>query len=168
MNIPDKFVQYLVEFHAKRDYFECHELLEEFWKESGDDEFSELWVGFIQVAVGQYHDRRGNKRGARLMYESAVHKLLKYIPEQFGVSITSIIQQINNRLKDMDLAYTDFQFEFNDIELERHCKQLAESQGLQWGISSSNVSDYIVHRHIRRNRTDVIQARKDALDRKMQ
>ncbi|WP_260405419.1 DUF309 domain-containing protein, partial [Paenibacillus sp. 598K] len=63
---PDDYIQYLIEFHVTRDYFECHELLEEYWKEQpGDDPFYDTWVGLIQIAVSQYHHRRSNHRGAR-------------------------------------------------------------------------------------------------------
>lgn len=32
---PAEYLEYLVYFHADRDYFECHEILEEYWKEQG-------------------------------------------------------------------------------------------------------------------------------------
>lgn len=30
---PEAYVAFLHEFHTTRDYFECHEILEEYWKE---------------------------------------------------------------------------------------------------------------------------------------
>lgn len=31
---PEAYIEYLAEFHGSRDYFECHELLEEHWKKT--------------------------------------------------------------------------------------------------------------------------------------
>ena len=31
------YIDYLVHFHGDRDYFECHELLEEHWKKTKED-----------------------------------------------------------------------------------------------------------------------------------
>ena len=39
---PEAFISYLIEFHATRDYFECHELLEEYWKAHPGDPLAGL------------------------------------------------------------------------------------------------------------------------------
>ena len=33
MVYPEAYIEYLMYFHGNRDYFECHEVLEEYWKE---------------------------------------------------------------------------------------------------------------------------------------
>ncbi|MCD2486520.1 DUF309 domain-containing protein, partial [Staphylococcus aureus] len=48
---PKAYIDYLVEFHATRDYFECHEILEEYWKEDPPKKRKRYWVGFIELAV---------------------------------------------------------------------------------------------------------------------
>ena len=68
---PEAYIDYLLYFHAQRDYFECHEVMEEFWKEHPGDIRSRTYVALIQIAVGMYHIRRGNRNGAVKMLQSA-------------------------------------------------------------------------------------------------
>jgi len=35
---PEPYLEYLIQFHAERDYFECHEILEEYWKSAPANE----------------------------------------------------------------------------------------------------------------------------------
>ncbi|KPC99353.1 hypothetical protein LR69_02339 [Geobacillus sp. BCO2] len=58
---PNAYIEYLVHFHSDRDYFECHEILEEHWKQDGRNKG---WLVLIQMAVAFYHYRRGNTSGA--------------------------------------------------------------------------------------------------------
>ena len=60
MNFPQKYIEYLVHFHGDRDYFECHEILEEYWKKIDNGNKESIWVGLIQLAVANYHHRRKN------------------------------------------------------------------------------------------------------------
>lgn len=55
--------EYVYYFEYLRDYFECHELLEEFWKNKPEFTKQDFEVGLILLATGQYHMRRGNITG---------------------------------------------------------------------------------------------------------
>ncbi len=72
---PKAYIDYLVEFHATRDYFECHEILEEFWKEDPPKKRKRYWVGFIQLAVALYHHRRQNTAGAKRLMANSIRIL---------------------------------------------------------------------------------------------
>src|SRR4051812_35918732 len=69
---PEAFVHYMAHFHGDRDYFECHEILEEHWKEHDKGNKDSIWVAFIQLAVGCYHHRRGNVSGASRTLQKAL------------------------------------------------------------------------------------------------
>jgi predicted metal-dependent hydrolase len=69
---PKEYLQYLIHFHGNRDYFECHEILEEFWKKKDPRNKHSIWVGFIQLAVSNYHHRRGNFKGAQKTLKKAL------------------------------------------------------------------------------------------------
>lgn len=170
MIYPNAFISYLIEFHATRDYFECHELLEEYWKEHPDDGLSDFWVGHIQVAVGQYHERRGNFRGARLMYESAIVKLSNYAPIMLGLDLMELISQLEQHITACEekSAYEDIQIDIVDTHLLALCKEATLQRGLEWGMSSKQVNDDVIHRHKLRDRSDVITARHEALQNKRQ
>jgi len=168
MIYPVEYINYLIEFHATRDYFECHELLEEYWKEHPDDGYEQFWLGCIQVAVGQYHERRQNLRGARLMYESAINKFERLPQVVMGLELRNIIEQLQQHVKacELQLPYIDMQFKIVDLQLTKRCQQEAAQRNLSWGISSEEVEDHIIHRHTLRDRTDVITARQKALEEK--
>ncbi|RIX53574.1 DUF309 domain-containing protein [Paenibacillus nanensis] len=166
MGYPDAYIAYLVEFHATRDFFECHELLEEYWKAHPDDGNSSLWVGLIQTAVGQYHERRGNLRGAAMMYEQALAKLSASDLERFGIDKKSLIRQLGERIKVAGGGkrnYADMELQLTDPALKARCAALCKERGLLWGASSPQDNEWIVHRHLKRDRTDVIAAREAAL-----
>lgn len=166
MVYPDAYVAYLVEFHATRDYFECHELLEEYWKEHPNDGKGEIWVGLIQLAVGQYHERRGNLRGAAMMYEQALAKLSKSELEPLGLDRESLLQQLETRKQTVANGireYADMELTLVHKPLKEQCVQLCEQRGLQWGIASPFHDESIIHRHLKRDRTEVIAAREAAL-----
>lgn len=66
------YVEFVFYFNVERDYFECHEVLEELWLEEGR---SPLLQGLLQVAVGLYHHANGNVSGAVKLLTAALEKL---------------------------------------------------------------------------------------------
>ncbi|RKQ88716.1 DUF309 domain-containing protein [Brockia lithotrophica] len=55
--------------YAKGEYFDAHEVLEDFWLEEGRDP---LLQALIQVAVAYYHYEAGNVAGSRALFTSAL------------------------------------------------------------------------------------------------
>lgn len=166
MHFPDAYIAYLVEFHATRDYFECHELLEEYWKEHAGDGRGEIWVGLIQTAVGQYHERRGNLRGAAKMYREAVRKLQPAQLEGLGLDRDDLIEQLETRRVASETGhsgYDDISLRLINMELIALCEERCREQGLTWGRSSRDVAEDVIHRHLKRDRTEVVEARAVAL-----
>jgi len=58
--------------YAKGEYFDAHEVLEDYWLEEGRDP---LLQALIQVAVAYYHYEAGNVAGSRALFASALHYL---------------------------------------------------------------------------------------------
>ncbi|UZN00489.1 DUF309 domain-containing protein [Lysinibacillus sp. MHQ-1] len=58
---------------AIRIFFECHEVLEEYWKEIAPGDKMHPLVGYVQLATGLYHWRRGNDTGAIRILEKALY-----------------------------------------------------------------------------------------------
>lgn len=162
MNYPDSYISYLVEYHATRDYFECHELLEEYWKEHPEDPYSQEWVALIQLAVGHYHERRGNLAGASKMYTQALNKLNRESLSQLGLDGNHIMMELANRLHQLtqgSLPYVDMNLNLIDPELMRLCELACMERGLQWGTASRLDDEALIHRHTLRDRSEVIAAR---------
>lgn len=89
MSYEPLFVAYLVYFNRDRDYFECHEVLEELWLARGRDP---LYKGLLQVAVGLFHARRGNLSGGRKMLRSALERLTPYPEQALGIDLGKLRQ----------------------------------------------------------------------------
>lgn len=170
MKYPNAYIEYLIQFHATRDYFECHELLEEYWKEQPQDPLSELWVACIQIAVAQYHERRRNYRGAQLMYQSALKKLAAQDSGQIGLEHERLAALLEARTAacKAEAEYVDLSLPIADQQLLVFCQQLAEARGLVWLQASSALAEDVIHRHARRDRSDVIAARAAALAQRQQ
>ena len=164
---PASYIAYLVHFHATRDYFECHELLEEYWKEHPDDGLADLWVGLIQLAVGQYHERRGNRRGAGRMYAESLNRLTNADWSATGADRADLIDQLRVRLAEVngqgETTYKDMSFFIQDVELMRLCEAECQKLGVVWGAGSPMDDESVIHRHMLRDRSDVIAARASAL-----
>jgi predicted metal-dependent hydrolase len=172
MNYPFAYLSYLVEFHATRDYFECHELLEEYWKaQPKNDPFSDAWVGLIQIAVAQYHHRRGNRPGALKMFGQALLRLKEERLEQLGLDGRTLLSQIRVKYDGLSReepgeSFSDFNLPINDGKLINACMDKSREMGLDWGKVSRMEDDELIHRHSRRDRSDVVAARAASLEAK--
>ncbi|MDQ0416163.1 putative metal-dependent hydrolase [Croceifilum oryzae] len=89
---PDLYVRFLYEFHETRDYFECHELLEDLWMEEAREPF---YQGLLQIAVGLFHHRNENIGGARKMFDLALQKLAYYPNHWMGIDVQQARQDVS-------------------------------------------------------------------------
>src|SRR4051812_25464043 len=100
MNFPQEYIEYLVHFHGNRDYFECHEILEDYWKKIDNRNKESIWVGLIQLAVANYHHRRGNFNGASRTLQKSL-RILSINKEglrKLGIEFTLLVKQMNEQL----------------------------------------------------------------------
>jgi uncharacterized protein len=68
-----------IELFNNREFFDCHEVLEEAWTpEHGPRRL--FLQAVIHVAVGFYHCQRGNRMGACRQLRKALRKLSRYLP----------------------------------------------------------------------------------------
>lgn len=164
---PAAYEAYLYEFHATRDYFECHELLEEYWKEHQGDPQNDSWVGLIQLAVSSYHHRRNNFRGALLMMRQAEQRLTAGRLEELGLHGEGVRALIEMRIASIENKepFTDLNLPTIDEALQARGVQRAEREGRRWGEPSKE-TDELIHRHTLRDRSDVIAARAAAAARR--
>jgi predicted metal-dependent hydrolase len=78
-----------VELFNRREFFQCHEVLEELWTAAEQPERNFL-QGLIHFAVGLYHHQRGNAAGASRQLAKGLRKIQPYLPEWGGVRLASI------------------------------------------------------------------------------
>jgi predicted metal-dependent hydrolase len=163
MRYPIAFVQYLVHFHAERDYFECHEVMEEYWKSVPNDPLGPVYVGFIQLAVSMYHHRRGNYKGALKMLRSAERNLTESGVKQLGVDYEGLHAAITDRLHALDAGepvFEDINIPFADKELLAHCLDVCGKQTLQWNKPHDPADAFLHNKHTLRDRSEVVEERR--------
>ncbi|MFM8475331.1 MAG: DUF309 domain-containing protein [Planctomycetaceae bacterium] len=76
------------------DYFECHDVLEDFWSEQTCPE-RPLFQGLIQAAVALFHFEEGNLAGACRMYLSARANLSGFPPTVGRIDLEDFLRQFN-------------------------------------------------------------------------
>lgn len=159
----DAYIHYLVHFHGDRDYFECHEVLEEHWKEDLPHERKNYWVGLIQIAVGLYHQRRGNFKGALKMINSAINLLTidQTSITKLGLQAKELLLQLEKVKREIieHKPYKSFMLPIVDETLKTKCIQECKRRGLIWGQESNLADQFLLHKHSKRDRTDVIRER---------
>jgi uncharacterized protein len=157
---PEAYLRYLEDFHITRDYFECHETLEEYWKENPDSPYRITWVGLIQVAVALYHERRGNRPGALKMLSSAVKRLEPEALHELGVDAERFSAMLHHRLahlrSDSTAPYEDLNIPVQDAALLPYIRNEAQA----------HPDPYLINKHTMRDRSDVIAARAMELKRR--
>lgn len=164
---PKAYVDYLVHFHGDRDYFECHEILEEYWKETDNGNKSSIWVGLILLAVSAYHHRRNNFSGALrtlVKAEAIFTDKINSLPT-LGIEPIPLMGLINELIKKIQnhTEYESVSLPLSDPDLIEICKITCLEKGFHW-LKDSDVSNYdLLHRHITRDRTDVIFEREKAI-----
>lgn len=167
---PKEYVQYLVHFHGDRDYFECHEILEDYWKQTDPGNKASVWVGLIQVAVSCYHHRRDNFKGAKRTLEKAVS--IFFSQEQLLLSLGLNTELFSNLLKERltmieeEKPYHSFNLPISDPILLEACLKLSKQIGFLWGSASDMTNVNVVHRHKLRDRTSMIKEREQLLTEK--
>lgn len=152
------FVDYCAYFNGNEDYFECHEVLEEYWKDVAPGDKEHVLVGFVQIATGLYHWRRGNVIGATRMLKKARHNLLQNEQSSFVefVALEQLLLQIDKALFQIasDNSFTGFQFPLTNFELEalvtKRMKSLPHEK-----------LEFLVNKHMLRDRTSILRQREE-------
>ncbi|MCW5821309.1 MAG: DUF309 domain-containing protein [Cyanobacteria bacterium TGS_CYA1] len=83
----------IAEFNAQ-EYFDCHETLEELWKDYTEPD-REAIQGIIQIAVGYYHLRRGNYKGATKLFAKGGARVERFAPLWQGLDLCEVLQEVN-------------------------------------------------------------------------
>lgn len=159
MDFPEAYIQYLVHFHGDRDYFECHEILEEHWKQVDSKNRDSVWVGLIQLAVSLYHYRRKNLVGGIRLLKKALSNLSdnKLALTTLKIEANDLLTQINllqTKMKNNEV-YESINIKLMDEELLGICRKRCEEMGVHWGSQEDLKNNTLIHRHMLRDRTSI-------------
>jgi len=84
-----------------REFFECHEVLEEVWTpERGPRRL--FLQSLIHVAVGFYHHGRGNPVGAARQLRKALRKMAAYLPACEGIDTARLYEEARKVLEQIE------------------------------------------------------------------
>ncbi len=86
-----KLLQALGEFN-RRDWFECHETLEDLWVGS-KGEIRSFYQGVLQIAVALHHWRNGNFGGALSLLASGADYLERVRPVCQRIEVASLARE---------------------------------------------------------------------------
>lgn len=125
---PELYVRFLRLFNLDRDYYTCHDVMEELWLEEGRDLF---YQGLLQSAVGLHHCRNQNAGGAVKLMTAALNKLVCYPDRFMGIDVAKLKQDLEKYLDKLqghaqqEVTYDDLTIEILDPVLKRlvHEKQ---------------------------------------------
>jgi uncharacterized protein len=100
MKADARFLEGLRLFNEK-EYFECHEVIEELWLETpSEDPYRDLYKGVIQAAACIYQFDRGILSGAEGLYRTSMGYLEKYRPKALGLDVDGLLEGMRSFYKD--------------------------------------------------------------------
>jgi len=76
-----------------REFFACHDVLEEVWTETLGHERT-FFHGMIHAAVALFHFSEGNLGGARKMYGSTTVYLQPFAPRHRDIRVDALLQDL--------------------------------------------------------------------------
>ncbi|MEY2192333.1 DUF309 domain-containing protein [Neobacillus sp. BF23-41] len=164
---PSEYIHFLAHFHGDRDYFECHELLEDYWKKTDPRNKDSVWVGFILLSVSAYHHRRSNFSGAERTLRKAIMilKLQSDSLTKLGLNKVDFYHLLNRQISALQKgeSYRSISLPICDPALLEFAKKTCEQKGFIWGNESDLTNNSLVHRHKLRDRSSIIEERTRSL-----
>ena len=99
---PDALARGIEEFNTWR-FYDCHETLEDVWREVGskgdDATLADFYQGIIKVAAGFHHLLRDNHKGAVNLLSDAFRLLDPFQPSCLGVDVQRFLDDVRPCLK---------------------------------------------------------------------
>jgi predicted metal-dependent hydrolase len=86
-----------IDLFNEHDFFECHEVLEDVWRQQVDPE-RQLTQGIIQVAVALYHAGRNNFTGAEKLLNRGLARIAHSQELGVDIDVTDLFEQSKSAL----------------------------------------------------------------------
>ncbi|PWI27051.1 DUF309 domain-containing protein [Kurthia sibirica] len=154
------FISFLGYFNGNQDYFECHEELEEYWKDIAPGERKHPLTGYIQLATGLYHWRRGNNKGATTILKKGYATLQASSTSPFVAALdySSLMLHYAQTIEAVaqQQPFEAFKIIITDVPLQ---------QLVLANIANQIPYDahYLMNKHTQRDRSEIILSRQQAL-----
>ncbi|WP_035808746.1 DUF309 domain-containing protein [Jeotgalicoccus saudimassiliensis] len=167
-------LQFFNELIIKQDYFECHEIMEEAWKDKENFTKEDPEVFLVLIVTGEYHYRRDNIIGAATSYKRALKLYEKYEYDVgafgFDAEFADVISERFESLAEVPFTpmhYPVKQWVYESLyDMYRDDYESYSAFTLEI-LNRFEKDEHIIHRHRLRDREDVIEARLEALNRRL-
>ncbi|WP_152394361.1 DUF309 domain-containing protein [Paenibacillus guangzhouensis] len=116
------YIQFLIHFNWNRDYYECHEVMEELWLEEGRHP---LCQGLLQIAVGLYHFENGNVQGSRKLFTAGIEKLVPYPEQILGIHLGRLVREARQYVLQLE-CWEQAPFPFYHLTIQIEDAELLE------------------------------------------
>lgn len=150
------YVDYLAYFNKNHDFFECHEVLEEYWKDIAPGDKNHVLVGLVQLATGMYHWRRANQKGAMRILQKAEGNLLQNQQSALlsVLDIEDLLQQLHTVVVRIENGEPFQPFPIIIVDA-----QLAKKVAVRCETVPTHDLHYLHNKHMLRDRSEVLEAR---------
>lgn len=157
------FIDFLKHFNGDRDYFECHEVLEDYWKEVNPGNKEHPLTSWIQLATGLYHWRRNNFHGASRMLSKSFRKMMSDADSEFysGIQMDQLLSDIRKSIEAVENqeAFTPFKLHLSPkifgevLDVATLDEQFGKTE-----------TEWLIHKHMRRDRSHILTERQANLE----
>ncbi|MGE7949405.1 DUF309 domain-containing protein [Lysinibacillus sp. NPDC093688] len=156
------FIDYCSFFNGNHDFFECHEVLEEYWKDIAPGDKKHPLVGYVQLATGLYHWRRDNYIGAARILEKALKNFQYNMGHLFfdEIDYEILLTQLTDALSAIQMGKS---FQAFQLPLSPTLEELVFARIQLLPSSSTN---YLLHKHMLRDRSHILAERQESKQRK--
>lgn len=152
------FVDYCAYFNGNQDYFECHEVLEEYWKKIDPGNKTHPLVGYIQLATGLYHWRRNNYNGAQRILKKAISNFSLHDDCPFFdyIDFRKLWKDCSETIVAIEkkMPFASFQLSITHPVLAQLVEEKIRS------LPPVN-DEFLLHKHMLRNRSDILSLREE-------
>ena len=150
------YVDFCNYFNGNQDYFECHEVLEEYWKEVAPGDKEHVLVGLVQLATGMYHWRRRNFSGAAKILTKSLHNIKRNAQSIFlkPINLPLLEKQLLQSISQVaqHKPFHSFKIDIVDDEFKRLVDKRIREQ-------PKSDEHFLLHKHMLRDRTEILKAR---------
>lgn len=104
----DEPLKLAVEKFNNREFFDCHDILEDYWFECKAEE-KDFYQGLLHYAVAFHHliDKK-NPQGAKLQFKKCIERLKPYNNEYKRININKIVSSAKSFLKKLEAGEMQF------------------------------------------------------------
>ena len=154
------FVKFIIYFNDNQDFFEGHEVLEDYWNSIPDRTKEHPLTGYILLSTSMYHWRRGNAVGALRTIKKAQQKMASMVstaPEfTEGIDFDDLLKNIDKVIRAIqeNRPFQPFSIKVLLPEIRQSIVEISAALELLPAGSEA-----VVHKHLLRDRTEIIRIR---------